>query len=128
MKIPSTVILLISIVQARRERRAVFDLITDNHTNLITDSQKNLITKVDNYKNNNIVLSQVLQNKTEITFEYLSNMFSKKLKEKKGRRRSKNRREGMKKQFLERGNQKPRIQKQNKLHSTLNLLFLTKLS
>ena len=102
MKIPSTVFLLISIVQARRERRAVFDLITDNHTNLITDIQKSLITHGDLITNTNLVLDKVLQNETDITFEYLSNMFNKKLRERRERRRNKNRREGMKKQFLRR--------------------------
>ena len=120
MKIPSTVILLISLVQARRERRAVFDL--------IKNSQKNPITHEDPITNTNLVVSKVLQRDTEITFEYLRSLLSKELRGRKERRRNKNKKEGIKKQFLERqqGNRKPQLQKQNKQHSTLNFSFLTK--
>ena len=130
MRIPSALILLISIVQARRERRAVFDLITDNHKNMVNKSQKNLITHEDPITNTNLVLSKVLQRDTEITFEYLRSLFSKELRERKERRRNKNKKKGIKKQFLKRkqGNQNPQLQKQNQQHFTLNFTFLTKLA
>ena len=130
MKIPSTLILLIIIAQARRERRAVFDLITDNNKILINNSQKNLITQEGPIQNTNLVLSKVLQRDTEITFEYLRNLLSKELRERKGSRRYKNKKEGIKKQFMKRkqGNQKPQLQKRNKQHFTLNFTFLTKLT
>ena len=134
MRIPSALILLISIAQAKRERRAVFDLITDNHKILITHGdlirQRDLITHEDLITNTNLVLRKLLQNETNITLEYLRNLSSKKLREKNAWRRNKDSREETKKQFLEKecGTKKQRIQKQNREHLFTNFRFLTKLA
>ena len=101
MKIPSAVILLIIIIQVRRDRRAVFDQVMDSHEDLIT--QRDLITS------SNLLLRKVLQTDPELTFKYLRTLFSKKFRERKERKRNKNRKEGMKKLFIKKEGAKQKL-------------------
>jgi hypothetical protein len=107
----------------RREKRSVFDMITN-----IVDQNQNKYSKSNKHS---IVLSKVMDDNKGIKYQDLKNMFLRARHEgTQEAKRNNIRKEEMKKQYLVESHKqnKSRLYKQNKENIIVNFSFLTKMS